>query len=126
MQKSSRKKSLTGAVTAHVTPEEEKLFQDRAAQEGLTISEWSRRVLLGSLNASSDTRLVLSELLSIRRLFLTIHVDVLQGHDLTDERFKTLIDKAEKEKFAIADNRIQTYYSQPSGILIANEKESAA
>jgi hypothetical protein len=97
-----------------VTPEEEERIRERAAEVGLTKSEWCRQAILRSLETGAETRLLLAELLAIRKVFLALHVDVLQGQSLSEPRIRQVVEQAESTKFAMADNRIQAFRSHQS------------
>jgi len=81
---------------------------------GLTKSEWCGQAILWSLETGAETRLLLAEFLAIRKVFLALHVDVLQGHRPTEQRIREAIEQAEATKFAMADNRIQAFRSHQS------------
>lgn len=109
-----RYKTLTGSATVKLTADEEVRLKERAAEAGLTKSEWCRRVLLQALNAGPETRLLLTELMALRKIFLTIHTEVLQDHEPDASRLKAIVDDAEATKYAMADQRIQKFYSGES------------
>lgn len=112
MNPPQRLRTLTGTVTAHVTPLEEEQMKQRAAALGLTRSEWCRQALLQALDVTSDTRILLSELSALRALVLALQLEGLRGNQLSDEQLKQLIEQSEREKFAMADKRIHKYRSQ--------------
>ena len=104
--------SLTETLGIRVTEDERKGFELRAEEAGLSLSEWCRQLLLTGLAASPETRLILSEVLSIRRMFLSLALDQAKGHRLTESRLDELAKHAEAAKFALADNRILTFRKQ--------------
>lgn len=106
MHSSTRPKTLIATVTAKHTVEEEQRIKERADAAGLTVSEWARQTHLEALSVSPETRLILSELLGLRRMFLALQVDAVHGHEVTPERLRTVMDEAEKTKFEMADKRI--------------------
>lgn len=106
MHRSTRLKTLTATVGAKHTPEELEQIQEAARASGLTISEWARQTHLKALGAGSDSRLILAELLGLRRMFLALQVDVVQGQELTPERLRAVMDEAERTKFEMADKRL--------------------
>jgi hypothetical protein len=112
MHKGTRPKALTGTASAHVTREEEQRVRQRAAEAGLTKSEWCRRVLLQALEAPQETRLLLSELLALRMIVLRLHLDLIEGDQPTKERMKEILERADATKCALAEQRIQVFQSQ--------------
>lgn len=112
MHKPTRVKTLTDTVTAHVTTAEADRMKECASDCGLTKSEWCRQVLLEALDASQGTRLLLSEFLALRTVFLRLHADLLQGIDPSDARLKAVLDRADLDKFNQAENRINTFQAR--------------
>ena len=108
MHASNRSKTLTGNVTARVTPDEQALLQLRADAARLTLSEWSRRVLLEAVDGSQETRLLLSELLALRMIVLRLHLDLIEGDQPTKERVKEILERADATNHALAEQRIQS------------------
>jgi hypothetical protein len=87
-------------------------MEQRAQQAGLSLSEWCRQALLRALDVSPETRLLLSELLAIRKVFLALHVEALQGQPLNEQRVRQAVENAEATKHAMADSRIHAFRSQ--------------
>jgi hypothetical protein len=112
MHKGTRPKALIGTASAHVTREEEQRVRQRAAEAGLTKSEWCRRVLLQALEAPQETRLLLSELLALRMIVLRLYLDLIEGDQPTKERVKEILERADATKHALADQRIESFHSQ--------------
>jgi hypothetical protein len=112
MYASKRTKLRTRSVTAKVSPEEESLLKHRADDDGVTLSEWSRKVLLDSVCGSQEIRLLLSELLALRMIVLRLHLDLLEGDQPTKERIKEILERADATKHTLAEQRIQLVRSQ--------------
>ena len=98
--------SLTETLGIRVTEEERQTLEQRAEETHLSLSEWCRQALLGCIETSPDTRLILSELLGLRRMFLALQVEAVHGHAVTPERLRAVMDEAERTKFEMADKRI--------------------
>lgn len=111
MHKPQRLKTLTANATAKLTFDEEQRIRKHATECGLTKSEWCRQVLLEALDASQGTRLLLSEFLALRTVFLRLHADLLQGIDPSDARLKAVLDRADLDKFNQGENRINTFHA---------------
>jgi hypothetical protein len=114
MHASNRPKVLTRHVGTRLTPDEAKRLEMRAQEQGLTASEWLRQVTLQVLEFPSAARLLLAEMMSLRKIVLALHADLLQGQRPTEQRVREVIEHAESTKFAMADNRIQAFRSRPS------------
>ena len=114
MQLRKRTRSLDSTVTAKHTAQEGKRIKEAADRAGLTVSEWSRKTHLDALEVPPWGRVLLAELLAIRKVFLALHVDVLQGQSLSEPRIRQVVEQAESTKFAMADHRIQAFRSCPS------------
>jgi hypothetical protein len=109
MHRSTRSKTLTATVTAKHTPEECDDIQKAAEASGLTVSEWARQTHLSALATGPDARLVLSEILALRRVFLALQVDLTQGRELTEDRLKAAMEEADRTKFDMAEKRISAF-----------------
>lgn len=109
MYKRNRLKVLTATASAHLATDEEQRVKERAAQAGLSKSEWCRQVILNALDTPPETELLLSEFLALRALILTLHTDAVQGNKLTEQRITAAIQQAEAKKYAMADNRIRAF-----------------
>ncbi|MGA8025571.1 MAG: hypothetical protein WB992_00380 [Bryobacteraceae bacterium] len=108
MYAAKRTKLRTRSVTAKVSTEEESLLKQRAKAEGVTLSEWSRQVLLEAVCGSQEIRLLLSELLALRMIVLRLHLDLIEGDQPTKERVKEILERADATKHALAEQRIQS------------------
>jgi hypothetical protein len=126
MTPNRRAKTLTGTVTTHVTSDEEKQMKERARELGVSKSEWCRRTLLNALNAASETKLIMAELAAMRALFLTLHMDAVTGADLSADRLRMMVEQADREKYALAEKRIQTFRLQEGSSVFQNNKEAVA
>src|SRR4051794_15466395 len=111
MHASSTSKTLIASITAKLTPKEELLIKEQAKSEGLRASEWCRRALVNAAECPPEMRLVLSEILAVRKVFLALMLDLIQGQKPTESRIREVVDNAEATKFAMADSRIQTFRS---------------
>jgi hypothetical protein len=99
-----RARVLTENITLRLTEEERLELEGMAKERGLSLSELSRELLVSNLrNGSPDARVVLSEVMALRALFLGVQKAVQEGKkaDLAD-----LTSQAEAHKFTMADKRI--------------------
>jgi hypothetical protein len=96
-----------------VTEDERKTLELRAEEAGLSLSEWCRQLLMAGLEVSPETRLILSEMLAMRKVFLALHIDALQGQPMNEQRVRQAVENADATKFAMADGRIHAFRKQP-------------
>jgi len=66
MHNRSRTKTLEGSVTAKLSGHECQRVKERAEAAGLTVSEWTRRVVVQAREMSPDTRFLAEELAVLR------------------------------------------------------------
>jgi hypothetical protein len=88
MYASNRSKTLTASVTAKVTADEKKRFGALAKAANLSPSEWCRQALIKAADCSSESRLLLSELLALRMIVLRLHIDLIEGDQPTKKGSK--------------------------------------
>ena len=48
-------------------------------------------------------------MLALRRVFLALQVDLLQGRELTEERIRAAMEEADRTKFEMAEKRISAF-----------------
>ena len=104
-----RSASLTATLGIRVTEQERSTLEQRAEEACLSLSEWCRQLLLAGIAISPETRLILSELLALRKVFLALKVDRIHGQELTESRIKEVVDQTEATKFAMAERRIYEF-----------------
>jgi len=114
MYAAKRTKLRTRSVTAKVSPEEESLLKQRANAGGVTLSEWSRQVLLEAVCGSQEIRLLLSELLALRMIVLRLHLDLIEGDQPTKERVKEIGGVAHATNGELSANRSESSTSNAS------------
>jgi hypothetical protein len=107
-----RSASLTETLGIRVTEDERDALEKRAEEAGISLSEWCRQLLLDGILVSTETRLILSEVLSVRKVFLALMLDLIQGQQPTESRIREVVDNAEATKFAMAENRIHVFRSK--------------
>ena len=116
MHSAKRAKTLTNYLSSRLTSEQEQRITEHADKAGLTKSEWCRQAILRSLDVPPDAKLVLAELMSLRRIVLGLFVDSIQGQKLTEDRLRSLVEQAEAAKQVMADNRIQAFISMTNAV----------
>jgi hypothetical protein len=103
----------TKSVTAKVTEDEYQQLEAMAKARELTLSEWSREVLLAGLNSGAVTQgdsaqiastdmAILTELLGVRMLLLNLLYPIGRGESLTAEKLQTVVSRADAEKLSAA------------------------
>ena len=98
----------TKSVGTKVSESEFAILEKRAHSAGLTLSEWTRDVLLASQaepGAHVD-EVILAELLAFRSLFLNLHYRADNG-PLEKEELRGLIERADGSKMQRARERME-------------------
>ena len=112
LHSSKRSKTLTNYLSSRLTPEEEDLIKSRATEAGISRSEWCRKAILGYLDLPLGNRLILEEVMSLRKIVLALKLDEVHGLALSEERLRFLIEQAETTKAAMAESRIHSMRSK--------------
>lgn len=117
MSKQRNPRSLTACANVKVTADELKAIRRRAAIEGLTVSEWGRRKLLGALEVDPMTRTMMAEFLAMRRIVLALYAESRRGgKELSQAALDSLVSDTEYRKYAMADRRIRETLNIPQEI----------
>jgi hypothetical protein len=126
MGKQRNSSSLTAFATVRVSSEELKAIRIRASGEGLSVSEWGRRKLLGALNADPIARTMMAEFLAMRRIVLALYTELRRGgNDLSQLAIDNLVADTDYRKYAMADRRIRETLNIPQEVdpkLVAEQK----
>ncbi len=110
-------RSLTACANVKVTADELQAIRHRAATEGLTVSEWGRRKLIGALNVDPVTRTMMAEFLAMRRIVLALYTESRRGgKELPQAAPDSLVADTEYRKYAMADRRIRETLNIPQEI----------
>ena len=94
----------TKSIGTKVTPEEYARIQTLAGEQ--PVSEWVRAALLKAANPPEADATVLAEVIALRTILLTLHFHVCSGAPLTAETMQRLIERADREKHAKAEARL--------------------
>ena len=101
-------RSLTACANVKVTTEELQAIRLRASVEGLTVSEWGRSKLLGSLDVDPVVRTMMAEFLAMRRIVLALYTELRRGgKDISQAAVDNLVSDTDYRKYAMADRRIR-------------------
>ncbi len=112
LHSSKRSKTLTHYLSSRLTPAEEEAIKARANEAGISKSEWCRKAILGYLDLPLGNRLLLEELMALRKIILALELDQSHGVPLTEDRLRFLIEQAETTKCAMAESRIHSIRSK--------------
>ncbi len=108
MRKRRNPRSLTACANVKVTTEELQAIRLRASVEGLTVSEWGRSKLLGSLDVDPVVRTMMAEFLAMRRIVLALYTELRRGgKDISQAAIDNLVSDTDYRKYAMADRRIR-------------------
>lgn len=93
-------------IGIRISDEQYEDLKKRAAEKGMSLSDFQRLIVLQSLYAPSETRLMLAEMIRLQKIILSFHATVLNGGTLTRERIDSIVREADQGKFELADQRI--------------------
>jgi hypothetical protein len=105
MKQASRIKS----VGTKITETEYALLEACACEEGLSISEWCRNVLLERTNgdrATETQKVMLAEILALRTILLNLHFAVARAETITADAMQAIIERADRDKGKKASERL--------------------
>jgi|SRR5215469_731453 len=101
----------TRSAGAKVTEKEYAEVEKVATARGLTVGEWSRQVMLAAVaEAEASTpsmETLLAEIMALRMIFLNIMFYAQRPGELTNEKMQELIDRADRERFRRATERVE-------------------
>jgi hypothetical protein len=108
----------TRSIGTKVTEAEYTRLESCAFDEGLSISEWCRSVLLEQRNGDrpSDAELTtLAEILALRTILLNLHFAVAQEGTITADAMQAIIERADRNKSKKAMERLGMGSDEPKG-----------
>lgn len=92
------------SITTKVTHEEYVRIQSLAGEQ--TISEWTRDVLLRAAKPHEGEQAILAEVVALRTILLNAFYKLARNEQLTAEELQQLIDRADRERFRRAEERL--------------------
>jgi hypothetical protein len=101
--------SRTRSVGTKVTQEEHEQLRTCASENGQSVSEWCRSVLLGSIRVTAPTdtdRVLLAEVLALRTILLNLHFAMARSETISADDMQAIIDRADHSKEAKAAERL--------------------
>jgi hypothetical protein len=110
--------SRTKSVGTKVTEAEHARLEACACQEGLSISEWCRNVLLDRTKGdrpSETQRIMLAEILALRTILLNLHFAVARAETITADAMQAIIERADRDKGRKALERLGMGTSESGG-----------
>ena len=90
-------------------------IRERAAAAGLTKSEWCRKVILDAMELPPWGRIVLSEILALRKILLGLNLELIHGSAITERRLRAIVEDAEVTKSAWRKRRLQKINTHQTG-----------
>ena len=99
-------------VGSKVTESEYAQLASIAEREGVTVGEWCRDVLLGRVNtgqaiaATAAEQALLAEIVALRAILLNALYKLAPQEDLTDQDLDRLIERADRDRFQRANERL--------------------
>jgi hypothetical protein len=114
MSHTPKRRSFPDQIHARVTTAEFDAVRSRAAQEGLSVSAWTRITVLRALQVDPVTRTMMAEFLAMRRIVLTLYTELRTGaKDLPPAAIDRLVADTDLRKYALADRRIRDTLGLP-------------
>jgi hypothetical protein len=101
----------TRSVGTKVTEEEYGELEACASEQGVSISEWCRSVLLERAAGDRPTKgdeTMLAEVLALRMILLNLHFAVARGETITADGMQAIIDRADQAKTSKAAERLSS------------------
>jgi hypothetical protein len=101
--------SRTKSVGTKVTDTEYARLEACAFEDGLSISEWCRKVLLERTNGDHPTetqKVTLAEILALRAILLNLHFAVARAETITADAMQAIIERADRDKVKKATERL--------------------
>ena len=98
--------SLTAYINARVTPEECQLITQLASKQGVSLSQYIRRVLLADAEASRDTKLLIGETAVFTEALLSILATALK---VDRETLDAIVSASQKKRDVLVSNRLARY-----------------
>ena len=102
----------TRTVGSKVTETEYSRLATIAERKGVTLGEWCREVLLASANdshkvtATATEQALLAEVVALRTILLNALYKLAPQEDLSDQDLDRLIERADKDRFQRARERL--------------------
>src|SRR5580704_16958948 len=109
--------SRTKSVGTKVTEAEYARLEACAYQEGLSISEWCRSVLLERTDGgrSETQRITLAEIIAPRTILLNLHFAVARAETIIADAMQAIIERADRDKAKKAMERLGINLSEQGG-----------
>jgi hypothetical protein len=94
----------TKSISTKVTDEEYARIEALAGER--TISEWTRDVLLKAAKPDHGEQAILAEVVALRTILLNAFYKLAKREELTPEHLQQLIERADRERFRRAEERL--------------------
>src|ERR1700722_13527051 len=110
--------SRTKSVGTKVTEAEYARLEACACEEGLSISEWCRNVLLERTERERPTetqKVTLAEILALRTILLNLHFAVARAETIPADAMQAIIERADRDKVKKALERLGIYTNASGG-----------
>jgi hypothetical protein len=110
--------SRTKSVGTKVTEAEYARLEVCASEEGVSISEWCRNVLLEKSNGDrprESEKVTLAEILALRTILLNLHFAVARAETVTADAMQAIIERADRDKVKKAMERLGVDTSEQGG-----------
>jgi Mobilization protein NikA len=110
--------SRTKSVGTKVTETEYARLEVCASEQGLSISEWCRNVLLEKSSGDrprEPEKITLAEILALRTILLNLHFAVARAETITADAMQAIIERADRDKARKAMERLGVSVGESGG-----------
>ena len=104
--------NYTERINLRVRTEDKKAFEEKARERNQDLSEWARETLLAAVRFESDQRLILAELMAVRKALFQVLTNMAEGKQLTFDSITAIVADADERKYVMADKRIASYVAE--------------
>jgi hypothetical protein len=101
--------SRTKSVGTKVTESEYARLEACACEEGFSVSEWCRNVLLERSKGERPTetqKVTFAEILALRTILLNLHFALARAETITADTMQAIIERADRDKVKKATERL--------------------
>ena len=102
-----KEKLRNKSIGTKVSDDEYAGLEKLAEARGLTLGEWLRELVLAELIAHPAEQTILAEVLAVRTILLNALYAIGRDNGLTEEKMRSLIERADAEKLQKAQKALQ-------------------
>jgi hypothetical protein len=100
------------AISSKVSVREYEVIAARAGT--LTVSEWARQTLMEAAQPNQFPFTLLAEMTALRIILLNAHYSVANGHPLSVDEMRQLVERADADRWRRAEERLAAFRTRNS------------